>query len=389
MTKHVFAWQCLIHNYVILFNEKVSVTLWRISEQRSEPMNPIAIRLLSQQLAAPLFVHPAEVVSHMGAMQAQEYRLMRWAVAMRTKRPSIEAFRQAFDDGHIVRLHLLRGTWQLVAAEDYAWMLSLCAPKAIAVINGWMVSNGISIPDSEYAAIRKILEQTAADGESVTKEDFTQALAGRNIRMDDHRLSYHIRMAELSGLLCNGRLQPMKATYSLAAQKVKGVSDIGREEALALLARKYFQSHSPATLEDFVWWSGLNSGDCRKGMNAIAAELYREMWQGREFYIHKSCRTRGLRQGHTLLLPSYDEYLIGYKSRDIALPTEHKHKAHSHNGIFYPVVVCDGVVCGNWKPFADTHGAEFFGASPTDECIAREWKRYRQSINLKLNSNRL
>ena len=47
-------------------------------------MNPVAVRFLNQQLVAPQFSDPAEVVSYMGAIQAQEYRMMRWAVAMRT-----------------------------------------------------------------------------------------------------------------------------------------------------------------------------------------------------------------------------------------------------------------------------------------------------------------
>ena len=47
-------------------------------------MSPIVQRLLNQQLACPQFGTPAEVVDYMGAMQAQEYRMMRWAVAMRT-----------------------------------------------------------------------------------------------------------------------------------------------------------------------------------------------------------------------------------------------------------------------------------------------------------------
>ena len=110
-------------------------------------MNPIAIRLLSQQLVAPQFSDPAEVVSYMGAMQAQEYRMMRWAVAMRTRRPSAKAFKRAFDNGRIIRLHLMRGTWQLVSAEEYWMMIGLCAPKAIAVTKGWMSSNKISIPE--------------------------------------------------------------------------------------------------------------------------------------------------------------------------------------------------------------------------------------------------
>ena len=80
-------------------------------------MNPVTLRLLNQQLAAPQFNSPSELVNHMGAMQAQEYRMMRWAVAMRTKKPSHKAFKEAFDSGKIIRLHLMRGTWQLVSAE--------------------------------------------------------------------------------------------------------------------------------------------------------------------------------------------------------------------------------------------------------------------------------
>ena len=70
-------------------------------------MNPIAIRLLNQQLIAPQFSNPAEVVHYMGAMQAQEYRMMRWAVEMRTRKPSAKAFKRAFDSGQIIRLHLM------------------------------------------------------------------------------------------------------------------------------------------------------------------------------------------------------------------------------------------------------------------------------------------
>ena len=99
-------------------------------------MNPVALRLLNQQLIAPQFRQPEEVGSHFGAMHAQEYRLMRWAVEMRTKSPSAKSFRNAFDSGKIIRLHLMRGTWQLVTARDYWPFLELCAPKSIAVING-------------------------------------------------------------------------------------------------------------------------------------------------------------------------------------------------------------------------------------------------------------
>ncbi len=343
-------------------------------------MNPVAIRLLNQQLIVPQFKTPTEVVSHMGAMQAQEYRMMRWAVEMRTKKPSHKAFKEAFDSGQIIRLHLMRGTWQLVSAEDYWWMIDLCAPKAIVVTKGWMSSNKISIPDEELIRVRDILIQTTSEKGSVTKEDFVQTLAEKDIKMDDHRLSYHIRMAEFSGVLCSGDLLPTKTTYALTAEKIgPRPTQIDAEEALMHFTRKYFQSHQPATLEDFVWWSGLNVNDCRKGIALLGDTIYKETWKGRDFYLTDNCRTRGFRTGKLLLIPPYDEYLIGYKSRDIVLPPEHRHRAHNNSGIFQSIIAHDGIICGNWSPFKNDCQVNFFLGEHTDDCH-EEWARYKTMI---------
>ena len=339
-------------------------------------MNPIAIRLLNQQLIAPQFSNPAEVVHYMGAMQAQEYRMMRWAVEMRTRKPSEKAFKRAFDSGKIIRLHLMRGTWQLVSAENYWMMIGLCAPKAVAVTKGWMSSNKISISDDELYHVRDILAQTAADLGSATKEDIVQALADKDIRMDDHRLSYHIRMAEMSGTLCSGELLPMKATYALTANKVKQTAKIDRDEALMRFTRKYFQSRQPATLEDFVWWSGLNVSDCRRGIALLGDSVHVEKWKGREFFLTDDCRTRGFRKGKFLLIPPYDEYLISYKSRDIVLPPEHRHHAHNNSGIFQPVIAYDGTICGNWSPFKDDCQVTFFENDLETDGVKVSWQAY-------------
>ena len=340
-------------------------------------MDAVKIRLLSQGLAAPKATTPEEVVAHFGAMQAQEYRLMRWAVAMRTRRPSLKAFQEAFDDGRIVRIHLLRGTWQLVTGEDYPWMLALCAPKAEKVIRGWMSANRITIPEDEASIVRDILIQTAHVRRSATKEDFAGALRANGFVLDDHRISYHIRLAELSGILCSGDLLPLKATYSLVEEKLGSAPlAVTRDEALKLLTLKYFQSHSPATFEDFLWWTGLNVSDCRRGVALLSEELRSVPWRGRDFFIHDSCRTRGVRSGGTLLLPPYDEYLIGYKSRDVVLDPAFAPRAHNNSGNFSPVIAHDGIICGNWSPFAKDFNATYFHPDEPTVNDSLAWQRY-------------
>ena len=323
-------------------------------------MNPISQRLLNQQLICPQFGTPHEVVAWMGAMQAQEYRMMRWAVEMRTKRPSARAFEKAYNEGQIVRVHLFRTTWQLVTGEDLGWMLELCRDKALRGLAGWMHANCVDIPLAEQESIQLIFNDFLSKSRIAQKADFASALEDRGITMEDHRLSYHIRLAEYSGLLCSGDLFPLKHSYALSADKLPQTPRITKEEALAKLARTYFRSHGPATLEDFVWWSGLNIGDCRKGINAIQNELIEERWDGLSFLRHQDCRTRGFRSGTVTLLPSYDEYLIGDKSRHVAVNHDHMHRAHSGNGIFWPVILQNGAVIGNWSAAGGQIKTEIF-----------------------------
>ena len=345
-------------------------------------MNPTARRLLSQQLICPQFTTPRDVVDWMGAVQAQDYKGMRWAVSMRTKKPSLKAFKKAFDSGDIVRFHLMRGTWQLVSADDYWPFIDLCGPKAIAVTKGWMASNQINIPDDELLRIREILCRIVSDLRSATKEDIVRGLAERDVRMDDHRLSYHIRMAEFSGVLCSGNLLPMKASYSLAADKLPARKTIDRDEALMSFTRKYFRHSQPATLEDFVWWSGLNVSDCRRGIGLLGDRLHTERWHGRDFYLTDDARTRGFHPGRVILLPPFDEYLISYKSRDIVLPPAHAHRAHNNRGIFWPVVLLDGQIVGNWSSSKGTVSTGFF-RQDTDlspESLNTEIGRYNRFL---------
>lgn len=350
----------------------------------SSPMNPISARLLAQQLISPLFRTPHDVVSWFGAMQAQDYRAMRWAVAMRTSRPSLSAFRSDFDGGRIIRTHLLRTTWQLVSGEDYRWILSLCREKALGGLRGWMRSNGIEITDSEKYRMQELLCDIMSGGGSFLKEDIALALSGRGIPMDGHRLSYHLRLAELDGIVCSGDLHPTQRTLALASRKVGTYPVPQRDEALALLAGKYFRSHGPATLEDFVWWSGLGVGECKRAVSIIGDGIRSETIGGRRYYISSDARTRGFRTGNVLLIPAFDEYLIGYKSRHVVLSPEHAPYAHNNSGIFHSVVTLDGEIVGNWRPGDRDLGVSVFkdGVSIPHDAICRERERYESALRI-------
>ena len=138
-------------------------------------MNPVSARLLSQQLICPQFTSPHDVVEWMGAMQAQDYRMMRWAVAMRTVKPSARAFEKDFNEGRIIRTHLFRTTWHLVAGEDLGWMLDLCREPAMRGLRGWMNTNGVFIPEAEQAAVQQVFSDVLSVRRTAMKSDLAAA----------------------------------------------------------------------------------------------------------------------------------------------------------------------------------------------------------------------
>lgn len=322
-------------------------------------MNIPNIRLLSQQLAAPLFTEPHEVVRWFGFMQAQEQRMMRWAVAMRTRKPSLKTFREDYDAGRIVRVHLFRQTWQLVCGEDLRWMLSLCGKRNRTTIKSWMAQYGRKMPDeSEYQDAKEAIQTILRGRRDLARDELLRQMSMMGVYGDEGRHITHLFLAENDGTICSGKLLPAtQVSFALVEDVIPATPEKSRNEALAELARRYFQSHSPATLEDFMWCTGLSKSDCKKAIELIASELAEYQQYGLTLYLHQKCRTRGCRESH-ILLPSYDEYLIGYKSRHLVLDEAFAHRAQYKSGIFYPVILHRGQVVGNWHP--QTHETSFF-----------------------------
>lgn len=72
---------------------------------------------------------------------------------------------------------------------------------------------------------------------------------------------------------------------------------------------------------------------------------------------------------------------IGYKSRDVVLDRDFVHKAHSNNGIFHPVILSGGRVCGNWK--RSSLETEFFdGSIPERTLLESAVSRYKSFMQL-------
>ena len=89
-------------------------------------------RLRNQRLLGNPLNTPEDVVSWLGAVQAQDYSGAKWALGLRGRSFSDEAVDRAFDEGRILRTHLLRPTWHFVAPADLRSFLAISGPRVQA-----------------------------------------------------------------------------------------------------------------------------------------------------------------------------------------------------------------------------------------------------------------
>ena len=259
-------------------------------------LNEVAItRLINQQISLSHFKSVKELVSWMGAMQAQDFPMVQWAAGLRLPGLTEEAIKDAFNDADILRTHLLRPTWHLVAADDIYWILKLSAPQIKSSMRSR--SRSLGLTESVLAKTNIIIEEALSATEYLTRQEMVVLLEKNKIKNEDNRAAHVIMNAELDGIICSGKIVKNKQTYALLSKRVKQPAKINRDEALARLASKYFQSHSPATLEDFRWWSGLGIKDARKAISLIHADLITEKINSTEFYASNN-QVAGLNDSH-------------------------------------------------------------------------------------------
>jgi hypothetical protein len=188
----------------------------------------------------------------------------------------------------------------------------------------------------------------------LTREELIAKLGEAGIATDENRASHLFLRAELDGVLCSGATKGGRPTYALCAERLPNAKSLAQEEALAALAGRYFTSRGPATLQDFVWWSGLSVADTRRALEMAKPELRSASIDSLTYWFVDSRsgpaagREPGRRES-VHLLPAFDELLIGYKDRRASLPFENRRESVSNNGIFRPIVVENGQVKGTWK----------------------------------------
>jgi hypothetical protein len=271
----------------------------------------------------------------------------------------------------------MRPTWHLVAAEDIRWMLKLSGERIKS--SSASRDRDLEITEKLYSKCNRHIIKILEGNNHLTRQEIGLALTKAGIAVDTSRMIHFMLRAEIEGIVCSGVDKGNKQTYALLDERVPPVKPLHKEEALATLATKYFRSHSPASLQDFVWWSGLSVSDAKQAIHLIQPELFCD----RHLFVHQSCNKEFTFDSIIHFLPSFDEYIIGYKDRTNILALEHQPEAFSKNGIFHPVIMQNGKITGVWqkpanKDRTDIHYSFFEAADLNEDRIKIAMNRYKQ-----------
>lgn len=267
-------------------------------------------RLRNERLVGPGFDKPADVVRWLGAVQSQDYAGAKWAVGLRVKECVDDDVEGALRDGRILRTHVLRPTWHFVVPEDIRWMLALTTPRVRAA----MAHNDrkLGLTDRLCGRSNDLIAKALAGGNYLTREELAAVLARSNIEAAGPRLGHFMLRAELDAVICSGPRRGKQFTYALLDERAPAARPYARDEALAELAARYFDSHGPALPLDFAWWSGLTVTDARRGIELAGRRVTPVILDGRTYWhgtgeSSTSALSTKPERNVIHLLPNYDE----------------------------------------------------------------------------------
>jgi hypothetical protein len=311
------------------------------------------LRLAAQRLVGPRPADPVDAVRLLGAMQAQDYPGALTSVALRTAsrlRTDVEA---ALDAGTVVRSWPMRGTLHLVAADDLRWFLDTVGVRALAGIGKrWA---GLELDEAQAERARELVVEALAERGRASRADLLASIDAGGVAVTGQRGYHLLWYLSQTGTLCLGPTDGAgEQLFVLLDDWVGPERRLERDEALAELALRFFTGHGPATVADLVRWAGSTARDVRAGLAAVRDRLETVTVAGIEYHMDPAtpdllAAARAEAEG-VLLLPGFDEFVLGYGDRTAVVPAEFADRiVPGRNGMFRSTVVHRGRVVAVWR----------------------------------------
>jgi len=302
---------------------------------------------------------PADIVRHLGAAQAQDLGSGLWSLGVRGV-GAVADILAAVERRELTRTWPMRGTLHWVAAEDVGWMCATLAGPSMRAAERVLVHEGLTPAVVEQAG-RILLAELDARPE-LTRADVATTLSRNGIDASGQRC-YHLLVRHCqTGLLCQGPIRTtatggLEPTFVRLEHWVERRRRLEGVDALAVLAERYVTSHGPVTEADLARWCDQPLRPLRAALEALGDRIGTESIGGAPHLVAADAEPPPLRVPGALLLPGFDEYLLGYRDRNAQLTREQERLVvPGGNGVFRPTLVVDGLVAGTWRRTTTTQG---------------------------------
>ena len=305
---------------------------------------------------------PGQVVEWFGAMQAQDVASGHWSFGVRLPGTTNADIDRATANREIVRTWPMRGTIHFVPPKDAKWMLELTGAIALKGAAKRRAFLGLTEANVELAAT--VLADALAGADLLTRSQCVDVLAAAGLNTAGQHGYHYLWYVSQIGVTVIGPQVGKEQTFTLLSKVAPQPTTPTRDEALALLARRYFRSHGPATRKDFTGWTSLPATDAKAAIASLGDELTEVQVNTETMYCPTdllatapvgedgSAAGSATAAKHTppRVLPGFDEYLLGYKNRTLmADPATMAAVIPGGNGMFRSTVVIDGQVRATWK----------------------------------------
>jgi hypothetical protein len=291
------------------------------------------------------------VVRRVFAIQAQDATAADLGIWARGRDITASSIRSAYENERsIVRGWYLRGTLHAIPSDDAGWVLRLLAPRILAATSRRYQQLGLN--DDLRQRGDQLLRRVLTALGPLTRAELTEHLGTLGIPPDGQAPFHLIRHAALTGILCHGPQRAGEATYVLLDDwlpAAKGAQPEG-DAALAELARRYLAGYAPAALEDFAAWSGLPVSQARRAWKMLAESGAIIEYGALTMLAGPVAEPAGPSDTPDVrMLPAYDNYLVGYRTRDLSVPAPHQARVWPGGGIIRPTVIADGLAIATWS----------------------------------------
>lgn len=305
------------------------------------------LRLASQAISRPQSEQPLEILRRLVAIQGQDYGHAKWAIGLRSavNEQQIEAL---IEQTQIVRTWLMRGTLHMLALSDLRWMLGLFAERLLQ--QRGRRHRELELDQATFTRSRSIIEQALSGGKRLDRRSLLALLEAESIVTSGQRGIHILQQVSLQGVICQLNAAKNNPLFALIDEICPPEDPLPSEEAMQRLALSYFRSRGPATLQDFITWSGMPITAARRALESVASQLQSRTIDEQTYWFDRELDPVGSKPDALYLLPGFDEYLLGYGQRDAVLDPSHaNHIVPGGNGVFFPIIVYRGRVVGTWK----------------------------------------